>query len=129
MKTSNSVKGITRLGAALAAAVVVASSSSPAAAASSHTSATVTLITQNGTNAGFGSPGIFINATNAAGQGLTFVASSTVGGTCSAHAQNVDTMKSFLSVAQSALLSGKKVNIYYNPCGGFNYIIGIDLLL
>ena len=128
MNKPRSIREVVRLLVSAGAALAIVSSGSLAAAAS-HTSATVTLATQNGLNAGFGSPGIFINATNSAGQGLTFVASSIVGGTCFVHAQNVNTMKSFLSIAQAALLSGKKVNIHYNPCGGFNYIFGIDMFL
>jgi hypothetical protein len=40
----------------------------------------------------------------------------------------VDTLKAWQSEAQAALLSGKSVKIYFNVCGGANYISALDLI-
>ena len=46
---------------------------------------------------------------------------------CTANNQTIDTVKSWLSMGQSALLSGKTVRIYFNVCGGNNFIAGFDI--
>jgi len=44
-------------------------------------------------------------------------------------AVSADAAKSWVSLAQSAVLSGKKVTLYFTPCGSsnWNYISEIDL--
>ncbi|MET0795569.1 MAG: hypothetical protein ABW061_28885 [Polyangiaceae bacterium] len=39
-----------------------------------------------------------------------------------------DQLKIMVSVAQAALLSGKKINVYFDNCSGSNYVPVIDLL-
>lgn len=46
---------------------------------------------------------------------------------CTAYNQTADTLKVWQSMAQAALLSGKKLNLYFTACGGFNYITVMDL--
>lgn len=46
---------------------------------------------------------------------------------CTAYNQNEDTLKAWQSMSQAALLSGKKLNIYFTACGGVNYITVMDL--
>jgi len=60
--------------------------------------------------------------------GLNFFAQVSVGGACSANSRSVDAQKMFQSISESALLAGKTVNIYYNTCGGLNYIEAMDLV-
>jgi hypothetical protein len=40
---------------------------------------------------------------------------------------SVETAKVWASLAQSALLSGRNVRIYYTYCGGYNWIYALDL--
>jgi uncharacterized membrane protein YjfL (UPF0719 family) len=51
---------------------------------------------------------------------------SAVGG-CTANNQSVDTLKVWASMAQSALLSGKRLKIYFTTCSNTAYINGVDL--
>jgi hypothetical protein len=46
---------------------------------------------------------------------------------CDWNNQTVDTLKAWQSLAQAALLSGKKLLIYSNFCGDRNYISAVDL--
>jgi hypothetical protein len=47
---------------------------------------------------------------------------------CQTYSQSLDTMKAWLSMSQSALLTGRTVRIYFNTCGnGVPYIAGLDL--
>ncbi len=46
---------------------------------------------------------------------------------CGVPALSADSMKLLMSLAQSTLLAGKNATIYYNTCGGFNYIYDIVL--
>jgi len=40
---------------------------------------------------------------------------------------NIDTLKIWTSQAQSALLSGKRLKIYYDTCSSTPYISGVDI--
>lgn len=62
-----------------------------------------------------------------AGSGTNYVGVLTAGAGCTANNQTADTLKAWLSIAQASLLSGKNVLIYYNVCGGSNYIAAIDI--
>jgi hypothetical protein len=108
---------------AMAATVATAGT----AFAGSLGTAKVTLVTQLGSNGGVGAPGLFINA-NDGTTFVTVVTSTTVSGACAAHAQTADTIKGMISIAEAALLSGKSVNLFWNTCGGMNYINRIDLV-
>jgi hypothetical protein len=46
---------------------------------------------------------------------------------CSIPANTVDTLKTYLSIAQSAVVAGKNVTIQTNWCGGYQYIYEIKL--
>jgi hypothetical protein len=46
---------------------------------------------------------------------------------CTANNQSIDTLKSWLSMSQAGLLAAKTVRIYFNVCGGLNYISTFDL--
>ena len=46
---------------------------------------------------------------------------------CTSNSQSIDTLKQWTSLAQAALLSGKSVKVFFNVCGGFNYISTIDI--
>jgi hypothetical protein len=60
--------------------------------------------------------------------GVNFYAQLAPPDACKAFAQTIDTIKVWESLAQSALLAGKKVNVFSGICGGLNYITGIDLV-
>jgi hypothetical protein len=59
--------------------------------------------------------------------GSNYVSMLTAGVGCTAHNKNIDTLKSWLSMGQAALLSGKTVKIYFTACGGSNYISTFDI--
>ena len=59
--------------------------------------------------------------------GNNFTAQLATQSGCTGNNQTIDTIKSWLSLGQAALLSGKTVRIYFNVCGGANYIAGFDL--
>ena len=59
--------------------------------------------------------------------GSNFVGKIGAGGACAAYDVNADTIKAWLSISQSAFLSGKRLLIYYTACGGENRIQGIDI--
>jgi hypothetical protein len=46
---------------------------------------------------------------------------------CTSNNQSVDTLRAWQNLAQAALLSGKSMRIFFNTCGGVNYIAGLDL--
>lgn len=46
---------------------------------------------------------------------------------CTTNNQSADTLKAWTSLAQAALVSGKSLQIYFNVCGGINYISALDL--
>jgi hypothetical protein len=46
---------------------------------------------------------------------------------CTSLNRSQDVLKVWLSLAQAAVLSGKKLNLSYVPCGGFNYITSMQL--
>jgi hypothetical protein len=46
---------------------------------------------------------------------------------CGVVMASVETAKVWASLAQSALLSGRNVRIYYTYCGGYNWIYALDL--
>ena len=46
---------------------------------------------------------------------------------CTTNNQTLDTIKLWQSMAQAALLANKTTRIYFNVCGGANYIAGIDV--
>lgn len=59
--------------------------------------------------------------------GSNYVGMLTAGAGCTAHNKNLDTLKSWLSMGQAALLSGKRVKLYFTACGGSNYISAFDI--
>ncbi len=59
--------------------------------------------------------------------GTNYWAQTLTSGTCTMNSRSIDQQKLFMSLAESALLAGKNVNIYYNWCGGANHIEAIDL--
>jgi hypothetical protein len=59
------------------------------------------------------------------GQNYHAVTSAASG--CTANNQSLDTLKVWASMAQSALLSGKRVKIYFTTCSNFSYIQVLDL--
>jgi hypothetical protein len=59
--------------------------------------------------------------------GSNYVGLLTAGAGCTTHNKNIDTLKSWLSMGQAALLSGKRVKIYFTACGGQNYISTFDV--
>jgi hypothetical protein len=59
--------------------------------------------------------------------GVNYTAKITPVSGCSAYAVNTDTLKAWLSVSQSAFLSGRRLKIYYTACGGENYIQTMDI--
>jgi hypothetical protein len=46
---------------------------------------------------------------------------------CSLPTMSADSQKSLQAVAQAAFLAGKNVVVYYNVCGGFNYLTDITM--
>jgi hypothetical protein len=46
---------------------------------------------------------------------------------CGLQPTNIETIKLFQSLATAALLSGKNVVLYYNTCGGSNWLYDIVL--
>jgi hypothetical protein len=59
------------------------------------------------------------------GQNYHAVTSAVSG--CTANNQSLDTLKVWASMAQSALLSGKRLKIYFTACSSFSYINTLDL--
>jgi hypothetical protein len=59
--------------------------------------------------------------------GNNFFGQLAAGSGCTANNQTIDTLKSWLSMSQAALLAAKNVRIYFNVCGGINYISTLDL--
>ena len=59
--------------------------------------------------------------------GVNYIGAVSAGAGCTANNQSVDTLKTWTSMGQSALLSGKKLKIYFNTCGGVNYISTVDI--
>lgn len=55
-----------------------------------------------------------------------YLAQTTPPAGCGAHAQNLETQKIWLSMAQAALLSGKPMWFYYTACGGLNLLNVVD---
>jgi hypothetical protein len=47
---------------------------------------------------------------------------------CGLPALSADTVKTLTSLAQSALLSGKNIQLYYNTCGTTNFMYDIVLI-
>lgn len=44
---------------------------------------------------------------------------------CGVPALSIDSIKMFVSIAQAALLAGKTTTVYYNACGGLNYVYDV----
>jgi hypothetical protein len=59
--------------------------------------------------------------------GVNYVGVLTAGAGCTTHNKTIDTLKSWQSLGQAALLSGKNVKIYFTACGGTNYISAVDI--
>jgi hypothetical protein len=114
----NKMKTLSRT-VALAAALVVTGANMKAFAASSIAQDTVNVIeyTQGGSFA------LLVQLNN----GVNYTAFLTSPG-CNLPALTIDTVKAWQSLAQSALLAGKKLKVYFNVCGGANVIETIDLL-
>jgi len=59
--------------------------------------------------------------------GVNYFAQLNTQSGCTANNQTIDTIKAYQSLAQAALLAGKTVKVYFNTCGGQNYITALDL--
>jgi|SRR4051812_2891990 hypothetical protein len=59
--------------------------------------------------------------------GVNYFAATLTSGNCTAQSRSVDQQKLFMSLAESALLSGKIVTVYSNTCEGRVYIEAMDL--
>lgn len=59
--------------------------------------------------------------------GVNYLGQLTTQAGCTANNQSADTLKAWTSLAQTALLSGKLVNVYFNTCNGTNYVVAVDL--
>jgi hypothetical protein len=111
----------------IAAVVVVAlgAISVPAFAVTNPNVSRVALIAFNG-------PTSVLGITNSliiqAPDGTNFYATMNAGGGCTNNNLNVDAVKIYQALAESALLSGKNVRIAFNVCGGINYIYSMDLI-
>jgi hypothetical protein len=57
-----------------------------------------------------------------------FWARETAGEQCSTKVGSIEAKKMWVSIAQAAMLSGKKVNIVYNPCSSGNAIVLMQLI-
>jgi hypothetical protein len=62
---------------------------------------------------------------DAAGNNFGALLSSPAG--CTANNQTIDTLKMWQSMGQAALLAAKTVKIYFNVCGGNNFLAGFDI--
>jgi hypothetical protein len=58
---------------------------------------------------------------------VNYVAQLATATGCTANNVTIDTIKAFQSLAQSALLSGKTLRIYYTTCNSAQYINTMDL--
>lgn len=56
-----------------------------------------------------------------------FAANQVLGDTCAGQAKPMDTLRNWLSLSQSALLSGKKVSLGVVVCNNLNFITTIAL--
>jgi hypothetical protein len=69
--------------------------------------------------------------------GINYQAMKTAPGDCSNYSRSVDTLRAWQSLAQSALLAGKSLRIYYDSCDPdgtgaqtpINFIVELDLNL
>jgi hypothetical protein len=113
--TNGQVKTASRV-AALASALAITVASVPAWAVSSPEFTTVGVVEY--------SPGTLL--VQDAGGNNFFAQLATQGG-CTQFNQTIDTIKIWQSMAQSALLAGKAVRIYFNVCGNVNYIATLDV--
>jgi hypothetical protein len=57
-----------------------------------------------------------------------YVGSLTAPSGCSGDNQTIDTLKMWMSLAEAAVLSGKRLTIYYDVCGGQNNVTDVVLL-
>lgn len=78
------------------------------------------------------SPGQLLVQLLISGVSTNFIAQQNAVAGCSVGDQKnfnrtIDTIKIWASLTQAALLAGKQVQIYYDVCGGNNYIMTIDL--
>lgn len=59
--------------------------------------------------------------------GVNYYGVTSAGTGCTTNNQTIDTLKSWTSMTQSALLAGKQVRLFFNTCNGSNFLVGIDL--
>ena len=59
--------------------------------------------------------------------GVNYVGVTSAVSGCTGNNQSLDTLKLWTSMAQSALLSGKRLRIYFTTCSNISYINGLDL--
>ncbi|MDF3071311.1 MAG: hypothetical protein K0R38_6912 [Polyangiaceae bacterium] len=59
--------------------------------------------------------------------GTNYLGVLNTGGACTANNQTADTLKAWTSLSQSALLSGKRLKLYFTTCNSTNYINVVDL--
>lgn len=105
--------------AAIVGAITLAGFARTAAAASANSGP----VTQVEYNAGStANPQLFIQLNG--NSSINYIAQQSSPG-CGVPALSIDTVKLFLSIAQSALLAGKNATIYTNLCGSTNYIYDV----
>ncbi len=56
-----------------------------------------------------------------------YYAGQNIPGACSTQNKSADTIKIWINLVQSAVLSGKKANFSYVTCGGYNWITSVQL--
>ena len=113
-RTTKKLTTIVSLGAAMAATFVAAPSSAAGG---------VGPVTQVEYNADGGSNPRLMIQINGVGSTNYFAQQTSP---CSGvPGQSIETIKIFLSIAQASLLTGRKVTLYTNSCGGTQYIYDI----
>ena len=118
------ISNMQKFSAAVAVATALSiAASSPALAVTSPAQATVNLVefNNNGTTS---TPQLLIQLNTSPLSNYYANVGSTVCGT----APSIETAKIWAGMAQAAMLSGKKLNVYFSDCGGFHFITQVDLL-
>jgi hypothetical protein len=76
----------------------------------------------------FGSPTVTVsNYMLIQVSGVNYIAPQTATAPCAANVKSSETIKNWLSLSQSALLSGKKIVLNFATCNGVNFISTIQL--
>ena len=59
--------------------------------------------------------------------GVNYIGTTGAPAGCTSFNQSVDTLKAWTSMAQSALLSGKRLKVYFTTCSSVPYIQTLDI--